>query len=323
MDLTLLLAALLGAASLVSLAAALVSWGQARRGRARRRLDQYLSGPAAAPVREEAAAAPSPGLRGAVARVVGVLAPRGYSAGLKNKLVQANLAMRPEEFLTLHLGAVVLGLLLGWVLAGPLLGLLGMLAGAVAPVLYLDQAKNRRGLSLSRQVGDALVLMANSLRAGHGFFQALETVSREMGPPISQEFARVLKEINLGVPTEEALQEMALRAKNQDLDLVVTAVLIQRQVGGNLAEILDSIADTIRERVRLQGEVRALTAQGRLSGLIVGGLPFALAAFLLVVNPDYIMTLFQHPVGLLLLVAALVAQGLGAIFIRKIVRIEV
>ncbi len=147
-------------------------------------------------------------------------------------------------------------------------------------------------------------------------------VSREMAPPIGVEFARVLKEMNLGVTTEEALANLGERVVSDDLDLVITAVLIQRQVGGNLAEVLDSIAGTIRERIRLKGEVRTLTAQGRVSGLIIGVLPFALAGFIYVINPKYMMTLFTHPLGIAMVGYALVSMAVGMMMVWKIVNIE-
>jgi len=148
-------------------------------------------------------------------------------------------------------------------------------------------------------------------------------VAREMLPPISVEFARTVKETNLGIPMEDALVSMAKRVNSKDFDLVITSVLIQRQVGGNLAEILDNIARTIRERVRIRNEIKTLTAQGRISGVIVGLLPFGLALAIYLLNPEYISLLFVHPVGKMLLAGGFVGQLIGILLIRRIVAIEV
>ena len=175
----------------------------------------------------------------------------------------------------------------------------------------------------NRQLGDALIIIANSLRTGYSFMQAMDMVAREMKPPISSEFSRTVKEMNLGTTTEIALGNMAKRIDSEDLDLVFTAVLIQRQVGGNLSEVLDNIARTIRERVRIRGEIRTLTAQGRMSGLIVGLLPVAMGFVIYLLNPEYIRVLFSHPIGRLMLIAATVSQVIGIILIRRIVDIEI
>jgi tight adherence protein B len=181
----------------------------------------------------------------------------------------------------------------------------------------------QRAKHFNNQLGDTLVLIANSLRTGYSFMQAVEMVSREMPPPISVEFARSLKEINLGIATEESLNNMAKRVDSEDLDLVVTVVLIQRQVGGNLAEVLDNIAGTIRERVKIRGQIKTLTAQGRISGFVIGGIPFVLAILIYAINPEYIRLLFSTPLGKCMLVGALLSQICGALAIRKIINIDI
>jgi tight adherence protein B len=204
----------------------------------------------------------------------------------------------------------------------PLPVLIGVAAGYLLPMLTLRIKAARRVRQFNDQLADALVLVSNSLRTGYSFLQAIELVSREMAPPIGVEFARLLKEMSLGVTTEEALANLGERVASDDLELVITAVLIQRQVGGNLAEVLDNIAGTIRERIKLKGEVRTLTAQGRISGLIIGALPFALAALLYVINPQYMMALFTHPLGIAMVVYALVSMAIGMMAVWKIVNIE-
>jgi Flp pilus assembly protein TadB len=195
--------------------------------------------------------------------------------------------------------------------------------GTILPQLYVQRKQRSRLILFNGQIADALILTANSLRAGYSFLQALDIASREMPAPISQEFARALKEMNLGIPTEEALEGMTQRIDSDDWDLVVTAVLIQRQVGGNLAQVLETIAETIRERVRIKGEISTLTAQGRISGIIISLLPIGLGAVMLILNKDYLFTLFSNPVGLMMVGIAFTSQIIGGVLIKKIVNIEV
>jgi tight adherence protein B len=198
----------------------------------------------------------------------------------------------------------------------------GAAAGYILPMLMLSIKETRRIKQFNDQLADALILAANSLRTGYSFLQAIEMVSREMPAPIGVEFARLQKEISLGVTTEEALANMGTRLESGDLDLVLTAVLIQRQVGGNLAEVLDNIAGTIRERIKLRGEVKTITAQGRVSAIIIGALPFFMLAIMYMLNPKYIGVLFTHPVGNILLGVALAGQVVGMLVLRKIVSVE-
>jgi tight adherence protein B len=153
--------------------------------------------------------------------------------------------------------------------------------------------------------------------------QAADMVAQEMRPPISTEFARTVKEMNLGITMENSLGNLAKRIESEDLDLVMTAVLIQRQVGGNLAEVLDNIARTIRERVRIRGEIRTLTAQGRVSGIIISLLPLVMGVIIYVLNPTYIRVLFVNPIGQIMLGVSLAGQVVGILIIRRIVDIEV
>ncbi|HEX3031371.1 MAG TPA: type II secretion system F family protein, partial [Bacillota bacterium] len=180
-----------------------------------------------------------------------------------------------------------------------------------------------RVAKFNAQIGEALAVMSNSLRAGFSFLQTLDMVSREMPPPIGDEFARCLREINLGTQTEQALINLGQRIESDDLDLILTAVLIQRQVGGNLAEVLDSISLTIRERIRIKGEIRTLTAQGRLSGIIIGSMPIILGVLLLLISPGYINPLFESSVGWGLVIGGICSQSIGMLLIRKVVNIEV
>jgi tight adherence protein B len=153
--------------------------------------------------------------------------------------------------------------------------------------------------------------------------QAVDVASKELPPPISLEFKQLLKEVNLGVNAETALESLSGRVQSEDMRLVMLAVLIQRQIGGNLSEILDNISDTIRARIKLKGEISVLTAQGKISGLIICLLPIALGFALFVINPNYIIVLFTEPLGMMMLGASVIMQLIGIFFIRKIIRIEV
>ncbi|HLE82017.1 MAG TPA: type II secretion system F family protein, partial [Dehalococcoidia bacterium] len=164
---------------------------------------------------------------------------------------------------------------------------------------------------------------SNSLKSGYSFNQGLEVVTREMPSPIADEFRQVLVEMNMGGNTEEALNNLVKRVPSYDIDLMVTAFIIQRQVGGNLAEVLDNIAHTIRERIRILGEVSARTAQARLSGYVVGGMPFFLMGAISVTNPAYLAEMLASPLGIIMLGAAMGMELVGFILIQKIVTIEV
>ena len=184
--------------------------------------------------------------------------------------------------------------------------------------------------AFNKQLPDTITLIANALRAGSSFLQSIELVVRESRPPISTEFGRVIREVNLGLAFETAMENMVRRVRSDDVELMATAISIQHTVGGNLAEILDSIAYTIRERVRIKGEIRTLTAQQRMSGYVVGFLPIALAGFLFVVAPDFMEPMFLNPpsigglpAGVIILLVGGFAMFLGFMFIRKIVDIEV
>jgi tight adherence protein B len=243
----------------------------------------------------------------------------------EHKLIQAGLPLRSSEYAVILLGSVVLFTILAFFLSGEsmLMAGLGGGIGYSIPILFLRMKIQQRAKKFNNQLGDTLVLIANSLRTGYSFMQAVDMVSREMPPPISLEFARTLKEINLGIAAEEALNNMAKRVDSEDLDLVVTVVLIQRQVGGNLAEVLDNIAGTIRERVKIRGQIKTLTAQGRISGVVIGGLPFVLAMLIYAINPEYMRLLFSTPLGKYMLGGALLSQICGALVIRKIINIDI
>jgi tight adherence protein B len=191
------------------------------------------------------------------------------------------------------------------------------------PWVWLWNKRRQRLKKFASQLPDALELVARALRAGHSLAAGMHVVAEEMPSPIADEFGRVYEEQNLGIPIEEALKSMSDRVPNLDLRFFVTSVAIQRQTGGDLAEILDKIGYVVRERYRILGQVKALTGEGRLSGVVLIALPFALFAFMLHIKPDYVQALWTHDLGIKMSIFALIAQVLGAIVIKKIVDIKV
>jgi tight adherence protein B len=252
----------------------------------------------------------------------------GLAEGLDARLEQAGLAMRPGEFLAGMALAGSAGILVGGLIGGlasrVLLGalLLGAL-GTLLPWLLLASVAQKRGRQLQAQLPDVLMVIASSLRAGHSFLQALDMVTKEVGDPSAHEFNRAVTEIRLGRPVNDALSAMAGRIGSEDFEWAVMAINIQRQVGGNLAELLETVAGTIRERDTLRRQVRVLSGEGRLSVIILTVLPILLATYIFLVVPSYIQILFQKTMGLILLVGAGLLMGVGYLWMRKIVKLDV
>ena len=240
------------------------------------------------------------------------------------KMQQAGLPVLGSEFLVIAVvGAVLTGIVVMMLTMQFSVAILGALAAAFGEWFYILYRIDSRRKAFVNQLGDCLTTVANAMRAGFSFLQAMELISKEMEPPISEEFARAMREINLGNRMEKVLEEMDVRVGSPDYSLVVTAVLIQRQVGGNLAQILDTISNTINERIRMRREVMTLTAQGRISGWILAGLPIALAAVLSIINPGYLRPLIEEPIGQMAIGGALVLEVIGFIVIQRIVDIEI
>ena len=250
------------------------------------------------------------------------LSSRGLTERMMIEINRAGLKWRPSEFAVMSAACAIVPLIVLIVLqANPLLCLLGMLGGLL-PYIILKTRQQIRLAAFNAQISDALTLMASSLRSGYSFMRAMQVVAGEMPAPISEEFTRVLDECNVGVPTEEALRRLVSRTNSYDMDLVVTAVTIQIQLGGNLAEILDTIAETIRERVRINGEMRALTADGKLSGIILVALPIVLGGVILVINPSYMRTLVENDSGKMMLLFGAGFMILGSVVIHRMLRID-
>jgi tight adherence protein B len=253
-----------------------------------------------------------------------LLERRSLHDRLQVSLIRAGLKFRPSEYLgIIALSTVALalaGMLLpGYRLAVPVLAVLGF----CWPQVMVSMLTTRRTGRFADQLPDALTLIASSLRSGYSFLRAIQVVGQEMPEPISEEFRRAVAESNLGVPTEQALGRMVERVPSYDLDLVVTAVNIQLQVGGNLAQILDTIASTIRERVRNQREIAALTAEGKLSGWVCAGMPPIMCAIMTTLNPAYMKPLFSTPTGWMMIGIAIGLQVLGGLVIKKMLSIDV
>jgi len=247
-----------------------------------------------------------------------------YKNKIRRKLINANILMKPEEFLSICLILSLVSGLLGTLFFKNFLVVIAMaLSGWFVPLLILKRNIGKRLKTINDQLSDTLTVLSNSLKAGHSFFQAVDSVSRELTGPMADEFAKLQKEISLGVNVETALENMVRRVGSDDLELMVTAVLIQRQIGGNLAEILDNISETNRQRIRAKGEIKTLTAQGRMSGWIIALLPFFLVAAISMISPEYIKTLITNPIGIVMIIIAMVMESLGIILVRKIINIEV
>jgi tight adherence protein B len=261
-----------------------------------------------------------------------------FGANLARELARADLKLKPTEYLGIWAGATV-GLPAVTVLLGktvfnqfnnPIAWVMAAILGFWLPRFWLNRRKGKRLKAFNTRLADTITLIANALRAGSSFLQAVEMVVRETEPPISTEFGRVIREVNLGLPFDEALENMVRRVRSDDLELMVTAISIQHQVGGNLAEILDSIAFTIRERVRIKGEIKTLTAQQRMSGYVVGFLPLGLTGVLMTIAPGFMDPMFRKPpevmglpAGMIILGFGFFMMGIGFLAIRKIVDIEV
>jgi tight adherence protein B len=263
-----------------------------------------------------------------VQRAVGItskLAERGGTlAKVEALLEQANLPLRPAEALFFYAaGVTLLGLLA--LLGAPTLpvGLMFTAIIAIAPIIVIKQLRNRRLKAFEQQLPDTLNLLAGSLRAGYSFLQGVEAVAQETSDPMARELRRVLAEARLGRPLDEALQDVAVRMKSLDFDWAVMAIRIQREVGGNLAELLTTVADTMVQRSRLRGEVKTLTAEGRLSAIIMGLLPIGLGGFMFMSSPDYIETLFQSFAGWAMVIGSALAGLAGFAWLQKIIKIEV
>ncbi|NNJ10485.1 secretion system protein [Chloroflexales bacterium ZM16-3] len=274
-----------------------------------------------------------PAAKQAMERIDDVVSKSKQGGNIARDLARADLKLTVAEFIGVKLLAAFVGLGVGMYLgradqaAMYAAGLVGAVALSFTPNIYVSMQAGKRVKSFNNQLGDTITMMANALRGGFSFLQTLDMVAKEAPAPMSAEFRRVVQEVGLGRSTEEALQSLLRRMPSEDLDLLITAVNIQMEVGGNLAQILDTIGHTIRERVRIKGEIQTLTAQGRISAWVITGLPIGLAAFISVVNPTYMAPIFTFGMPpenwCCLPLTSLVMIVIGYFTIMKIMDIDV
>jgi tight adherence protein B len=243
---------------------------------------------------------------------------------LADSLAQADIRLRTSEFRLIQVACLVVGGVIGLLRfgIGPQFLVMALLAW-LAPLVFVRLRQGRRLAQLNAQLADTLSLLSSGLKAGYSFPQAIDNVAKHANPPISEEFGRVVREMTIGRTPEQALVNMGRRAPSEEVDLVISAVVISTQVGGNLARIIDSIANTIRDRVRVKGQISALTAQAKASGTIITLIPFALAAFLYLLPGDYFKPMLTNQIGLVLIGLCLVSIAIGNYFIRRIANVEV
>jgi tight adherence protein B len=250
---------------------------------------------------------------------------RNLEARIADRLDGAGSQWRPAEWLLFHaaifIASSVIGLMIGR--GNLIVGLLFMVLGAIGPWFYLGFKRARRKKRFERQLPDTLQLMSGSLAAGLSLAQSVDTIVREGSEPITSEFRKVLVETRLGLSLETALQGVADRFHSKDFDWVVMAINIQRQVGGNLAELLNTVANTMREREYMRRQVASLSAEGRMSAMVLAALPPGFLLYLLVANHNYVIVLFQRPLGLLMIGGAALWLSVGVFWMSRLVKVEV
>ena len=252
------------------------------------------------------------------------LAGLNFSQIAEKRLRQAGIPLLGAEFIVLlMLGSTVVFISAYMVTLQTKVALISAISLPLIVWFILLTLISRRREAFTEQLSDCLTTVANALRAGYSFQQAVDVVAKEMEPPISEEFAHVANDVMMGINLDEALEQMAKRVESSDFDLVVTAVLIQREIGGNLAQVLDSISDTIIERIRMKREINALTAQGKLSAVVLLLLPFFVSTFMYFFNHDQFILLLEEPAGQIALVVSLVMEIIGIFVIKRIIDIDI
>jgi tight adherence protein B len=247
-----------------------------------------------------------------------------FSEKTEKILMEAGSSLKPEEYFSLRmLSALGIGIFAGFLGLPWYLCFLAALIGFQLPKTIMHQKRKKRLARINYQLIEVLGMMANSMRAGFSFMQALQLVGKEVSEPLGPEFERVIRQSGRGVPLDTVFEEMVERLPNNELEVVIRAILAQRKSGGNLAELLETMEETIRGRVRILEELRTLTSQGRMSSWIITLLPVALGLYLTLVNWDYFSPMFKHPLGWMMLFVGATANIIGWIIIQKIIRIEV
>ena len=252
------------------------------------------------------------------------LIAKSLFTSLDLKLRQAGIPLAGIEIIVATIiGSALIGLLIYMLTIDGTFAIGAACIVPFIPITLISYFIRKRQTAFTEQLGDCLVTIANALRAGYSFQQAVEVIAKEMEPPISQEFSRMSTDIRMGIALETALEQMNSRVGSKDFELVTAAVLIQREVGGNLAQILDTISDTINDRIRMKREISALTAQGRLSAVVLVILPIAIAGFMYMFNRSQMIVLIEEPIGQMAVAISLVMDVVGFLVIRKIVDIKV
>ena len=243
-------------------------------------------------------------------------------ARLRTGIQRAGVDLRPEEFSLMWISAVMVPSFLVYLFTSNIIFSLALaMLGAIAPPFYLHFMTTRRLDTFSTQLGDALQLISNGLKAGFSFEQALVSVRTDMVPPISLEFGRAVNEMNYGMSLEDALTGVTTRMDSSDMKLLTSAVMIQRKTGGNLSSILDNLSVTIRERVKLKNKIKTLTAQGRISGYVLGALPIFLFIVISGINPGYMSVFYTTTVGTIVIVIALLLEVLAFVIINNMTKL--
>lgn len=268
------------------------------------------------------------GAKKLLSNVGSIITPKGMAIRIANLLAKADVPLKANEFVAIQFLAIMLGLIAGMLIFKSIVvGLVFGAMGYAIPFIWVAILKRQRVSEFNDQILDTLVMMANGLKAGYSFLQAMEMVARESPAPMSTELKRVLKENGLGMNLEDSLMGLNQRIESEDWDLVTTVVLIQRQVGGNLAEILDKIGYTIRQRMKIKGDIQTKTAQAKVSGAMVGILPLGIGFMIYLINPVFIMKLFTFRKGAFrgwfVVVFGVIWEIIGMYIIMKIVDIEV
>jgi len=242
---------------------------------------------------------------------------------LTSYIASSGLKLKALEFIYFWIGVTTVPMLIIVAFNGNIITAIAVgFVGFIIPPILVNNARKKRAELFSKQLSEALVIMGNSIKGGFTFLQSMQSVANDMQPPISTEFSKVLREIHYGVNQEIALRNMVERTGSEDLELLVSAVVTSSQVGSNLTEILDTIASTIRDRIKIKQEINTLTAQGRISGLLIGILPIAIVLAVMVLNPNYFAGFFESYMGKVLLVLSIALEAVGFLIIKKIINIE-
>ena len=323
----LIIAGAAGFVAVLILLAGIVSIRSERQEEIEERLDRYASefGSSLAGFNEQRPEETAAEVSVLTARLDNALAEREFAKKWRVQLARADLKLTVAEYFSLHIISGIGAFLIGWfiIFGNPIAGAVLGVVGLFFPRFYVARKQGQRLRAFENQLPDTISLWVNALRSGYSVLQAMEAISREAPEPTATEFRRVVQEVQLGIAMEDALAHLLNRMPIEYMDLVNTAVNIQREVGGNLAEILDAIAHTIRERIKLKGEIRVLTSQGRITGWLISLLPIILTLFLMVVSPGYMGGMVENRMcGWPMLGLGLGLIGTGAAIIQKIVSID-